>query len=102
MKIIETELLQFQADEAMHVHPELWVRVVSDQPLDWKEHWASVWESLPAGTRINLAEEYAVSANVMSFNKPCLFWVHEWPDDEPVTDGFEQTWCFPMRTDKRS
>lgn len=80
---VKIELVEADVDNSLHVHPELWVRVLSNEPLGDKD-FGKVAPGLPAGA----LDGYASS--------PCSFWL---PDDNSEAEeqgyGFEQWYIFP-------
>jgi hypothetical protein len=85
---VKIELTEAEADRSLHPnHTELWVRVLSDDPLnpdDWRDQ---IKGDLPTWA----SEKYQTI--------PCAYHCDLWDDDDPEHEqfGFEQWWILPSR-----
>lgn len=85
------EVVHYEADQAMHRHSEIGVRVTSDQPLG-PHDWEGVFKTLTVADRVHLGECCRKKYGRASELWPCMFW--ETPEPE---EGFEQWWFFPLK-----
>lgn len=92
---MKIELVQFEADEAMHQHSEIGVRVESDDPLGpWD--WGQVWPHLSSGEQELLGVVTGPYIGPMSATgRPCKFDIDQEHDDDPDAAGYAQWWFFP-------
>lgn len=86
--MFKIELVEAEADRSLHPHhAELWVRVLSKDPLDGKAAWKTVAEQIDTGVLDRFQDT------------PCAFHVDLWEETDPdhAEFDFEQWWCLPER-----
>jgi len=85
---VKIELTEAEADTGLHHHSELWVRVLSSDPLDPSSNLPDI-----------IAKRIAPEVLGKYFTTACAWHEGLWEDDDPERSefGFEQWWILPSK-----